>query len=135
MRKVYLSVIVFMLALIVFYCVGCTSHGPPQKNIPATIFSYEKKLCNSRNNPLYATAKKLNDLYQQTGGKTGLDDQRFCTRYDFMIRPSENFNWKNYILHHPADVVIADDNEYRIFYVLTNNVDRETFSPITYAYK
>lgn len=134
--KTYFIIIfaIIFIALIKFFC-GCTSEIPPQKNITAEVFNFNKKPSEKKDNPVYLNAKKLNDDYKKSGGEHGLDDIRFNTKYRYRITPKSTFIWTTYIKYHPSDVVIADDNEHGIFNVLTNDIDRGVFSPVSYVFK
>ncbi len=125
---------IMFIALIKFFC-GCTSEIPPQKNVTAEVSYFNKKPSDKKDNPVYLNAKKLNEDYRKSGGENGLDDVRFNTKYRYMVTPKSPFIWSIYIRYHPGDLVVADDNIDGIFHVLTNDIDREVFSPVSYVFK
>lgn len=124
---------VLFIMLFIFKVCGCTTETPAQKNIPAEVTYFGKKL-SDKSNPLYSYAKKLYEDYVKSDGKRGLDEVRFHTKYKYKIIPKSNFIWTLYKRHHPQDVVIGYDDIEEKFFVLTNDIDTDVFSPISYVY-
>lgn len=122
-----------------FFC-GCSQETSEieitrLKNIPASVETCYYPLSDKRN-PSHTTAEKLYNDYVSSGGKFGLDPERYNTKYNKEVRTDvTRFYWRIYKLIHPGDAVIQDDNDDAVYRVYTNSVDENIFSPITYVSK
>ncbi len=130
----YFALIVLIVSTLVMYFFGCTkSQISDLRDIPVIIQENYYPLSET-NNKSHLTAKKLNESYKKTG--KGLDDRRYQKKYSYEVKINDaDFRWEVYKKVHPEDVVIFDDNVDKIFYVYTDEIDNNIFSPITYAYK
>lgn len=135
--RVYkVAIAALILSLIIGYIVthtGCSIESSERlQNISASVEKCEYPLSDKRN-PSHTQATKLYNKYISSGGKKGLDPERYNTYYHYEVRTDDpGFDWTVYKQSHPGDVSIHDDNNDKVYRVYTNTVDIKIFSPITY---